>query len=36
MKLVGLGLVLAALAAAWPVYRLPAADLMLAGMVFCQ
>ncbi len=36
MKLVGLGLGLAALAAAWSVYRLPAADLMLAGLIFCQ
>lgn len=36
MRIAGLALGLAVLAAAWSVYRLPAADLMLAGLVFCQ
>lgn len=31
-----MGLGLAVLALAWSVYRQPQADLLLAGLVFCQ
>lgn len=36
MRIVGFGLGLAVLVLAWSVYRLPQADLLLSGMMFCQ
>lgn len=36
MKALGLLFGLAALAAAWSVYRTPQADLLMTGLNFCQ
>lgn len=36
MRIIGCGLGLVVLGLAWSVYRLPQADLLLSGMVFCQ
>jgi hypothetical protein len=36
MRTIWFGLGLAVLGLAWSIYRLPQADLLLSGLVFCQ